>query len=148
MDNGQVRTGNGKYKGTYECEGTAIKVKIAGQEFVLGGGAASEGGGSEGGGGSDEGGGGGGGTSSYHTCPDTFPIAMYCKNSTIRKVQVCLGIRADGAFGPQTKSALEGKGLPGDEITQDSVDKACGGGSSTTSSGGNKPPISDVSAED
>jgi hypothetical protein len=69
-------------------------------------------------------------TSKYHSCPDTFPIAQFCKNSTIGKVQGCLGITADNAFGPKTQAALEAKGLPGTEITQNSVDTACAGGTS------------------
>ena len=64
--------------------------------------------------------------SKYKTCPDTFPIAMYCKNETVRKVQGCLSIKTDGAFGPGTQSALVAKGLPGTEITQNTVDVACG----------------------
>jgi len=76
-------------------------------------------------------------TSKYHSCPDTFPIAQFCKNDTIRKVQGCLGIKADGAFGPGTQAALESKGLPGTQITQNSVDTACnnGGGNSTSQEG-------------
>ena len=64
--------------------------------------------------------------SKYKTCPDTFPIAMYCKNETVRKVQGCLSIKTDGAFGPGTQTALVAKGLPGNEITQNTVDVACG----------------------
>ena len=64
--------------------------------------------------------------SKYKTCPDTFPIAMYCKNETVRKVQGCLSIKTDGAFGPGTQTALIAKGLPGNEITQNTVDVACG----------------------
>ena len=64
--------------------------------------------------------------SKYKTCPDTFPIAMYCKNETVRKVQGCLSIKTDGAFGPGTQTALIAKGLPGTEITQNTVDVACG----------------------
>ena len=64
--------------------------------------------------------------SKYKTCPDTFPIAMYCKNETVRKVQGCLSIKTDGAFGPGTQTALVAKGLPGTEITQNTVDVACG----------------------
>ena len=63
--------------------------------------------------------------SQYKSCPDTFPIAKFCKNSTIGKIQGCLGIVADGAFGPKTEAALIAKGLSGTEITQDSLDKAC-----------------------
>ena len=82
------------------------------------------------------GGTGGGKVSQYHSCPDTFPIAKFCKNSTISKVQGCLGIKADTAFGPATQAALEAKGLPGTQITQDSVDKACGGSTPFTDLGG------------
>ena len=64
--------------------------------------------------------------SKYKTCPDTFPIAMYCKNETVRKVQGCLSIKTDGAFGTGTQTALVAKGLPGTEITQNTVDVACG----------------------
>ena len=64
--------------------------------------------------------------SKYKTCPDTFPIAMYCKNETVRKVQGCLSIKTDSQFGPGTQTALVAKGLPGNEITQNTVDVACG----------------------
>lgn len=74
-------------------------------------------------------------TSQYTDCPDTFPIKKLCKNGTIRKVQGCLGIKADGAFGPATQAALEAKGLPGTQITQNSVDTACGGSTSTNGEG-------------
>lgn len=70
-------------------------------------------------------------TSRYTSCSETFPIAQFCKNSVIGKVQGCLGITADNAFGPKTQAALEAKGLPGTQITQNSVDTACGGGGTT-----------------
>ena len=63
----------------------------------------------------------------YTDCSEDFPIAMYCKNETIRKVQECLGIKADGAFGPKTQSALVAKGVSGTEITQETVDTVCEG---------------------
>jgi len=77
---------------------------------------------------------GGGGTPSgnYTQCAETFPIKQYCKNETIAKIQNCLGIVPDGKFGPKTQAALEAKGLPGTEITQDSLNKAC-----QSSTGGN-----------
>jgi len=68
----------------------------------------------------------GGNGSKYTTCPETFPIAQFCKNETIRKVQGCLSIKTDSKFGPKTQAALEAKGLPGTEITQNTVDVACG----------------------
>jgi len=65
--------------------------------------------------------------SQYKSCPETFPIAKFCKNETIRKVQGCLGITADSLFGPKTQAALEAKGVDGTSITQQTVDKVCGG---------------------
>lgn len=121
MDSNTVTTGNGKYSGSYSCDGNAIKVSIAGADFVIGstGGADS---GTSGGGTT----GGGGGGSRYKQCAETFPIAMYCKNSTVARVQGCLGITQDGAFGPKTSSSLVAKGADGSSITQASVDKVCG----------------------
>jgi hypothetical protein len=71
------------------------------------------------------GGGGGSKVSDYKSCPETLPIAKFCKNETIRKVQGCLGITADGYFGPKTQTALEAKGVDGTSITQQTVDKVC-----------------------
>ena len=98
LDNGQVTTVNGKYKGTYSCDGNNIKVSIAGTEFIITGGSSAD-----------------SGTktniqSKYKQCSETLPIAMYCKNSTIGKVQACLNIKQDGAFGPLTSQALVAKG--------------------------------------
>ena len=66
-------------------------------------------------------------TSKYTMCSETLPIKMYCKNSTIGKVQACLNIKQDGAFGPDTSKALISKGADGQSITQASIDKVCGG---------------------
>ena len=88
----------------------------------------------------EDGGGGVKKVSQYKSCPDTFPINKFCKNSTISKVQGCLGIKADGAFGPGTQAALEAKGLSGTQITQDSVDNACGGSTPFTDLGGSADP--------
>mgnify|MGYP000685767265 CR=1 FL=1 len=74
------------------------------------------------------GGGGGGGGSRYKQCDETFPIAMYCRNSTIARVQGCVGVKQDGAFGPNTSAALVAKGADGSSITQSTIDKVCGGG--------------------
>ena len=74
-------------------------------------------------------GGGGGGRSRYKQCSETLPIAMYCKNSTIARVQGCIGVTQDGAFGPKTSAALVAKGADGSSITQATVNKVCGGSS-------------------
>ena len=119
LDNGKVTTGNGKYKGTYSCDGNNIKVEIAGAVFTIVGGN----------GGGRNGGGGNGSQGQYKQCSETLPIAMYCKNSTVSRVQGCLNIKQDGAFGPLTSQALVNKGVDGQSITQASIDKVCGGGS-------------------
>jgi hypothetical protein len=75
--------------------------------------------------------------SQYKSCPETFPIAKFCKNETIRKVQGCLGITADSLFGPKTQAALEAKGVDGTSITQQTVDKVC-----------NNAPLVDPDTED
>ncbi len=65
-------------------------------------------------------------TSKYTDCSGQNDPTLWCKNNSIvSKVQGCLGIKVDGAFGPQTKGALEANGLSGSKITQDSVDKVC-----------------------
>ena len=81
-------------------------------------------------GGGKTGGGGGGGRrrSKYKQCSETLPIAMFCKNSTIARVQGCIGVKQDGAFGPLTSNALISKGVDGNSITQESINKVCGGG--------------------
>jgi hypothetical protein len=122
MDSNTVTTGNGKYSGSYSCDGNAIKVSIAGANFVIG----STGGADSGTSGGGTSGGGGGGR--YKQCPETFPIAMYCKNSTIARVQGCVGATQDGAFGPKTSTALVAKGADGSSITQATIDKVCGPG--------------------
>ena len=81
--------------------------------------------------------------SQYRSCPNTFPIAQFCKNETIKKVQGCLGVTADGMFGPKTKTALEGKGLNGTSITQDTVNKAC-----NTNTAQVDPDVEDVDGQD
>ena len=77
------------------------------------------------GGGKTGGGGGGGRRSKYKQCSETLPIAMFCKNSTIARVQGCIGVKQDGAFGPLTSKALVAKGADGSSITQATIDKVC-----------------------
>lgn len=75
--------------------------------------------------------------SQYKSCPETFPIAQFCKNETIRKVQGCIGVATDSRFGPKTQAALEAKGVDGTSITQQTVDKVC-----------NNAPLVDPDTED
>jgi hypothetical protein len=133
LDNGQVTTVNEKYKGTYSCDGNNIKVSIAGTEFIITGGSSAD-----------------SGTktniqSKYKQCSETLPIPMYCKNSTIGKVQGCLNIKQDGAFGPLTSQALVAKGADGQSITQASIDKVCGGAEVTPEKLTKDVDITDIS---
>ena len=101
------------------------KYKVTAQEIEIAKnscGKVNQGGGKTGGGG-----GGGGRRSKYKQCSETLPIAMFCKNSTITRVQGCIGVKQDGAFGPLTSKALIAKGADGSSITQASIDKVCGG---------------------
>jgi len=120
LDKPEVTTANGKYKGSYKCDGGALKISIAGSEFTIGNAAGADTG--------TSGGGNSGGGGTYRQCPETFPIAMNCKNSTIARVQGCIGVTQDGAFGPKTSAALVAKGADGSSITQATIDKVCGGG--------------------
>lgn len=65
-------------------------------------------------------------------CDERFPILKGCKNETIRKIQACIGVLPDGKFGPITSKKLKDLNLPGEEITQDSFDRACSNQNQTT----------------
>jgi hypothetical protein len=59
----------------------------------------------------------------YKDCP-TGPYTQGCKSEVIRKVQGCLNLKTDGAFGPLTQAALEAKGFK-TGFTDADVDKLC-----------------------
>ena len=63
--------------------------------------------------------------SGYKTCSEEMPIKFGCKNETIKYIQgpECLGITADGKFGPKTKAALTSKGFS--SFTDADVEKIC-----------------------
>jgi hypothetical protein len=62
-----------------------------------------------------------GNSGGYKSCSGTYSFG--CKSDVIAKVQGCLGLVADGKFGPKTKSALSGKGFT--TFTDADVDKIC-----------------------
>lgn len=72
----------------------------------------------------------GSGSSQYKLCSNP-PFALYCKNESIKKVQNCLGVKADGFLGPMTQTALKNVGvqLP---LDQTGIDKACKSSQSVT----------------
>jgi hypothetical protein len=67
---------------------------------------------------------GGGGTGTkYKTCTETY--IKGCVSDTIKKVQGCLGIGADGKMGPNTVSAVSAK-IGRSYFTDADVEKLCG----------------------
>jgi len=66
----------------------------------------------------------GGGGMKYRDCTETY--VKGCKSETIRKVQGCLGIGADGKMGNKTVSAVSAK-IGRSYFTDGDVDKLCGG---------------------
>ena len=73
------------------------------------------------GGGKTGGGKTGGGTGGYKSCSGTYEKG--CKSDVIAKGQGCLGLVADGKFGPKTLAALSGKGFS--KFTDADVTKIC-----------------------
>lgn len=71
--------------------------------------------------------------SKYKTCSEQLPIKFGCKNETIKYIQgpECLGITADGKFGPNTKQALIDKGENGDQIDSGTMIAVCKRSTST-----------------
>lgn len=65
--------------------------------------------------------------SKYKTCSEQLPIKFGCKNETIKYIQgpECLGITADGKFGPKTKQALIDKGENGNQIDSGTMIAVC-----------------------
>jgi hypothetical protein len=61
-------------------------------------------------------------TGGYKPCAGSYSFG--CKADAIAKVQGCLGLVADGKFGPKTQAALTAKGFT--SFTDAEVDKICG----------------------
>lgn len=80
-------------------------------------------------GGSGTGGTGSGSGSRYTSCSGTYKLN--CKSDVISKVQGCLGLKADGMFGPKTESAVQAK-LGKKEFTDTDVDTLCKSSTTTT----------------
>jgi hypothetical protein len=49
------------------------------------------------------------GKSTYRQC-NQFPFQLYCSATEIKEIQECLGLTADGKFGPLTRNALKNAG--------------------------------------
>lgn len=59
--------------------------------------------------------------SKWRNCT-SFPLTKGCKSDKVSKIQSCLGITADGKFGPMTEKTLSSKGY-GISVTQEVYDK-------------------------
>jgi hypothetical protein len=62
-----------------------------------------------------------GGGKKWKDCSN-FPLTKGCKSSKVSEIQSCLGITADGKFGPMTEKTLSSKGY-GTSVTQEVYDK-------------------------
>jgi hypothetical protein len=68
-------------------------------------------------------------SSQFKVCTGTYSVG--CKSQVIRKAQGCLGITADGLFGPETKGAVVAK-LGRSSFTDADVNTICGTTTQTT----------------
>lgn len=50
---------------------------------------------------------------SYRDCEGMEMISLGCKSSDVKKLQGCIGVNADGAWGPKTQARMEQLGLGG-----------------------------------
>ena len=124
FDDKDFTTGNGKYSGTWSEKDGGIVITINGTDYSI----SCEGmndddddDGGNGGGGNGGGGNGGGNSDSYKVC-DSFPLTKGCSGSKVSEFQKCIGVRADGKFGPKTEQGLKDKGYD-ITVTQEVYDK-------------------------
>jgi hypothetical protein len=126
FDDKDFTTGNGKYSGTWSEKDGSIVITINGTDYSI----SCEGmnddddndnGGGNGGGGNGGGGNGGGNSDSYKVC-DSFPLTKGCSGSKVSEFQKCIGVTADGKFGPKTEQRLKDKGYS-TTVTQEVYDK-------------------------
>jgi hypothetical protein len=116
FDDKKFTTGNGKYSGTWSEKDGGIVITVSGTDYSIS---------CEGMEGSDDtdtdnGSGDGSGTG-YKVC-DSFPLTKGCKGSKVSEFQKCIGVNADGKFGPKTEQGLKDKGYS-TTVTQEVYDK-------------------------
>ena len=122
---------NGDFEGTWECDGNQLIVEFNGEEYPLKKEVKSK---------KEEKPkkeNNGGGTitptpirkSQFTECTGTYK--QNCKSEVIRKAQGCLGITADGLFGPETKNAVTSK-LGRSSFTDADINTICGTTTQTT----------------
>lgn len=62
--------------------------------------------------------------SKYRDCSTAEVISLGCKSDKIRKLQGCIGVTVDGAWGPKTQARMEQLGL-GSGILVSDIDQIC-----------------------
>ena len=62
--------------------------------------------------------------SKYRDCEGQEVITMGCKSSDVRRLQGCIGVEADGAWGPKTQARMVELGL-GQGLSVSDIDQIC-----------------------
>jgi hypothetical protein len=62
--------------------------------------------------------------SKYRDCEGQEVITMFCKSSDVRRLQGCIGVEADGAWGPDTQKRMVELGL-GQGLSVSDIDQIC-----------------------
>jgi hypothetical protein len=114
FDDKKFTTGNGKYSGTWSEEDGGIVVTVGGTDYSI----SCEGMSDDDT--TDDDSGDGSGTT-YRVC-DSFPLTKGCKGGKVSEFQKCIGVSADGKFGPKTEQGLKDKGYS-TTVTQEVYDK-------------------------
>ena len=114
FDDKKFTTGNGKYSGTWSEQDGGIVITVGGTDYPM----SCEGMSDDDT--TDDDSGDGSGTT-YRVC-DSFPLTKGCKGSKVSEFQKCIGVSADGKFGPKTEQGLKDKGYS-TTVTQEVYDK-------------------------
>jgi hypothetical protein len=114
FDDKKFTTGNGKYSGTWSEQDGGIVITVGGTDYPM----SCEGMSDDDT--TDDDSGDGSGTT-YRVC-DSFPLTKGCKGGKVSEFQKCIGVSADGKFGPKTEQGLKDKGYS-TTVTQEVYDK-------------------------
>ena len=129
-DNGDFKTGNLKYEGTWEdVPGTGVVITIAGNQYTMSCEGIVDDTEDE-----DEDDGNEDGVITYRNC-SSVPFDLGCISKDIEMVQSCLEIKpVDGKLGPITKSGIKNAGysVPLTQSDLDKIKEKCGGTTTTT----------------
>jgi len=134
FDDKKFTTGNGKYSGTWSEKDGGIVISVSGTDYPM----SCEGMSDDDDDNDNDGD--GGPVTTYKVC-DSFPLTKGCKGSKVSEFQKCIGVSADGKFGPKTEQGLKDKGYS-TTVTQevyDNILKNCGKSNSDINPNAPKP---------